>query len=257
MVPSLSAEQLTEVLALVKKADSVELKVSVADTDQQSAVKALGMDVIDAQIRQIAFFDTPDLKLNDAGVVVRARRVQRKPADSVVKLRPVVPSAVPAALRKSASFGIEVDAMPNGFVCSASMKGTADDGEVKSAFAGHLPLPKLLSKEQRSFFADHAPAGITLDALTTLGPLNILKLKFTPPEYGRRLVAELWFYPDGKRILELSTKATPGEAFEVAAATKAFLAAKRIDLFGKQQTKTKAALNYFARHLDTNATARE
>jgi hypothetical protein len=46
-------------------------------------------------------------------------------------------------------------------------------------------------------------------------------------------VAELWFYPDGPRILELSTKCLPGEGFQVAAETKAFLAARGVDLAGR------------------------
>ena len=53
------------------------------------------MDPLEAQIRQVFFFDTPDLALNEAGVVVRARRVQGKGDDSVVKLRPVVPDRAP------------------------------------------------------------------------------------------------------------------------------------------------------------------
>ena len=36
-------------------------------------------------------FDTPDLRLNKQGVVVRARRVQGRGDDTVVKLRPIVP----------------------------------------------------------------------------------------------------------------------------------------------------------------------
>jgi hypothetical protein len=32
------------------------------------------MDALDAQIRQVLFFGTPDLALNRVGVVVRARR---------------------------------------------------------------------------------------------------------------------------------------------------------------------------------------
>ena len=59
------------------------------------------MDPLGAQIRQVFFFDTPDLALENAGVVVRARRVQGKGDDSVVKLRPVVP--VRAAARSCAS----------------------------------------------------------------------------------------------------------------------------------------------------------
>ena len=55
------------------------------------------MDPLDAQIRQVFFFDTPDLALNEQGVVVRARRVQGKRGDCVVKLRPVVPEEMPKA----------------------------------------------------------------------------------------------------------------------------------------------------------------
>ena len=72
--PLLSAEQVAELLRLIKGADSVELKLTVPDGDHRSAVAALGMDVLDAQIRQVAFFDTPDLTLNKSGIVVRARR---------------------------------------------------------------------------------------------------------------------------------------------------------------------------------------
>ena len=66
---------------------------------------------------------------------------------------------------------------------------------------------------------------------------------------SRRLVAELWLYPDGSRILELSTKCKPGEAFQVAAETRAFLAERGVDLLGEQQTKTRTALEFFAGQL--------
>ena len=88
-----------------------------------------------------------------------------------------------------------------------------------------------------------------LDDLDILGPINILKLKFTPADFGRRLVAELWNYPDGSRILELSTKCETTEAFEVAAQSRAFLAGHGIDLLAEQQTKTKSALEFFAGEL--------
>ena len=42
-------------------------------------------------------------------------------------------------------------------------------------------------------------------------------------------MAELWLYPDGGRILELSTKCTPPEAVEVAAQARAFLEGHGID----------------------------
>ncbi len=246
-VPPLSDEQLAEVLSLMKGADSVELKLSVAEGYERSAVDALDMDPLDAQIRQVVFFDTPELVLYQRGVVVRARRVQRKPGDSVVKLRPVVPEQLPAKLRKSGGLTVEVDAMPGGFVCSASLKRAGvDDAKVKDVFAGRRPVRGLFTDEQRRFFKAHAPEGVELDALSKLGPINVMKLKFVPAEYQRPLVAELWTYPDGSRILELSTKCGPHEAFQVAAESKAFLAGCGIDLHGAQQTKTKAALRFFA-----------
>ena len=73
-----------------------------------------------------------------------------------------------------------------------------------------------------------------------------MKLKFTPKGFARRLVAGLWFYPDASRILELSTKCPPSEAFQVAAEARAFLGKNGVDLGGEQQTKTRTALEYFS-----------
>jgi hypothetical protein len=251
----LSDEDLQQVLTLLKGADSAELKLTVPDTTVRSTVTALGMDPLEGQIRQVYFFDTPDLTLNQHGVVVRARRVQRREDDSVVKLRPVVPDELPAGLRQSKNLVVEVDAMPGGYVCSASLKGTPTGGGVKAVAAGDRAISKLFSKEQRAFFADHAPEGVGLDDLTILGPINLMKLKFTPGDFGRKLVAELWLYPDGSRILELSTKCAPNEAFDVAVETRAFLAKQGVDLSGDQHTKTKTALEFFSRSLKTTADA--
>ena len=84
-MPTLSDEQLGELLGLIEGADSVELKLTVPESDHHAAVGVLGLDHLDAQIRQVYFFDTPDLSLSKAGVVARARRVQGKGDDSVVK----------------------------------------------------------------------------------------------------------------------------------------------------------------------------
>jgi hypothetical protein len=245
--PTFSSEELTQLLSLIKDSDSVELKLTVPDSDQRSTVVALGMDPLEAQIRQVFFFETPDLKLDKAGVVVRARRIQGKGNDSVVKLRPVEPANMPAKLRKSPAFRVEVDALPGGFVCSGTMKGMLGSTDVRRAVAGDLPVRKLFSKEQRAFYAAHAPEGVALDDLTILGPILILKLRMKPKELNRRLVAELWVYPDGSRVLELSTRCTTTEAFQVAAELRAFLGAQGVEVSGEQETKTRKALAYFAK----------
>ena len=66
---------------------------------------------------------------------------------------------------------------------------------------------------------------------------------------ARRLVAELWLYPDDTRIVELSTKCAPAETFTVAAETRAFLASKGVDVGGEQETKTRKALQFFSRRM--------
>jgi hypothetical protein len=242
-------EELPRLLALLAETDSVELKLTVPEAGQRAAVTALGMDPLDAQIRQVYFFDTPDLALDKAGVVVRARRVQRKGADSVVKLRPVVPSELPDEVRRSPGFGTEVDAMPGGFVCSGTMKRVMATDRVRECMVDERPIRKLFSKEQRAFYAAHAPDGLALDDLAVLGPIFVLKLKFAPRELERRLVAEMWLYPDDSRIVELSTKCGPGEAFQVAAEVRAFLAEKGVDTGGEQETKTRKALQFFSRRM--------
>jgi hypothetical protein len=244
----LSDEELGDVLRLARAADSVELKLTIPELHHRSTVAALGIDPLDAQIRQVFFFDTPELELDAAGIVVRARRVQGREHDTVVKLRPVVPDELPKKMRESPSMVVEVDAMPGGYVCSASLKRRLGKVDAKDAVAGSIPLRKLFSKRQRSFFAEHAPDGLELDRLTALGPIFVLKLNFVPEDFDQKLVAEMWLYPDGSRILELSTKCAPGEMFDVAAQSRAFLSSRGVDLSGKQQTKTRTALKFFAEH---------
>ena len=246
----LSDQQLSELVALIGDSDSVELKLTVPLEDRSRAAASLGVDPLDAQIRQVFFFDTPDLVLNQQGLVVRARRVQRRDDDAVVKLRPVVPKELPKDVRLSPNFGVEVDALPDGtYVCSGSMKRRMDPTTVKAAVLGDKPVRKVFSKEQRALYAAHAPEGLELDDLAILGPITVMKLKFAPDGFERKLVAELWLYPDNSMLLELSTKCETSEAFQVGAETRAFLTEHGIDLSGEQETKTKKALAFFSKRL--------
>jgi hypothetical protein len=245
----LSDQDVVRVLELAGGADSVELKLTVPADHHRATIADLDMDPLDAQIRLVSFFDTPDLTLNQHGVVVRARRVQGREDDSVIKLRPVEPDDISEHLRRSPGMVVELDAMPGGFVCSASMKGRLGTNDVRRHAAGERPIRKLFSKEQRAFYATHAPEGLELDELTLLGPIFVLKLNFRPSELGRKLVAEMWLYPDGSRILELSTKCAPSEMFQVATEVRAYLTQRGVDVSGEQQTKTATALGYFSEHL--------
>jgi hypothetical protein len=249
MMKTLSDEDLAQVLGLLRGANSVELKLTIPENAQNQVLRAMGVDPLDARIRQVFFFDTPELTLSKKGVVVRARRIQDGGADTTVKLRPVVPDELPKSLRRDPAFTIEVDAMPSGFVCSGSLKGVSTNETVRAVADGRLKMRKLFARGQRDLFDQNAPDGVALDDLAILGPINVLKLKTIPKAFGRKVAVELWSYPDGSRILELSTRCAPSEAFQVAAEVKARLAANDLDLSGDQQTKTQAALRYFSKQL--------
>src|SRR5262245_22568132 len=218
----LSDEDLRTVFGLLQGADSTECKLTVPPSSHRDTIQGLPIDPVESQPRQVYFFDTPDLTLNKAGVVVRARRIAGGKGDTVIKLRPVIPNDLPQELRVDASFNVEVDILPGGYVCSGSFKGRSTGADIWAAVRGERPLRKLFSKPQREFFRRYAPEGIDLDALVPLGPTFLLKGRFDavmgegkgqPP---RAMVVELWLYPDGSRILEISTKCPPAETFNVA-----------------------------------------
>ena len=243
---TLNSKQVEEVIGLMKHADGVELKMTVPDSAIRSTADALRMDPLEAEIRQVVFFDTPDLRLSRAGVVVRARRLQGGEGDTVIKLRPVKPETLSPEVRKSTAVKVEVDAMPKGFVCSASMKGKTTADDVRDVALKKMEIRDLFTKEQRAFYKANAPHGLKLKELSVLGPINLLKLEFEPDGLKKKFVAELWMYPDGSRILELSTKASTEDAFHVAAETRAYLKRKGLDLTAEQQPKTNRALKHFS-----------
>lgn len=245
----LTDDQLQEIMGLIGKSDSVELKLTVDDDGQRAAINSLELDPLNAQIRQVVFFDTPDLRLNKAGVVARARRVQNKGDNSTIKLRPVQPDALSQELRSTPGFVVEVDAMPDAYVCSGSLTAALKTGDVWDVLRGDRPIRKLFSKAQRAYFAQHAPDGVGLDDLSILGPIFVLKLKNVPERFGRPLVAEAWLFPDGSVTLELSTKALPSQAFQAAAEARAFLVGHGIKATAGQDTKTRRALQVFSKRL--------
>jgi hypothetical protein len=247
--PTVSDAQLAEIMSLLRGSDTVELKLTVPASQQRAAIRSLGLDALDAQIRQVVFFDTPDLELDRAGVVVRARRIQGRVGDSVIKLRPLGPDQVSKDVRRLSGFGVEVDAIPGGFVCSGRLKCEADSDAIRQVVLTERPLRKLYTKEQRTLYRAHAPDGIELDDLAVLGPIFVLKLKWQPRSFARKMVAEMWLYPDGARIFELSTKCLRSEAFQVAVEARVYLSEHGIDLSGEQQTKTRTALEFFAAEL--------
>jgi hypothetical protein len=245
-VRSLSPQDTKKLLHLVRNSKSIEIKVSVPRAEHQRTTLSMGIDPVEAQPRHVYFFDTADQALNRAGLIVRARRLPGGTADTVVKLRPVDPAGIDAELKRSDAFKVEVDAMPDGtFMCSASYKGDAPSQDVLDVTNGMKTIRSIFSKEQRAFYEAHAPAGIDMNSLRVQGPILTLKAKHRPKEFKRGMTAELWLWPDGKHILELSTKCAPAEAFQTGVEFRSYLEGHDVDLGAKQETKTRTAMEKF------------
>lgn len=236
----LPGPKLHRLLALTRQVDTVELKLVVPVEDQDAVVTSLGVDFARASARRVWFLDTPDRRLERDGVVARIRSVSDRADDSVIKLRPVAPGDLPARLRRSKNFVVEVDAMPGRYVCSGALVRRRGVNVERTLTEGR-PLRELFTGRQLELL----PRGIRVDDLAVFGPVEVRRSKIAAGRKGLRLAVERWTYPDGSRILELSTRCPAGSAVPVAARLSTVLRAHRVDVTGHQQTKTQSTLEYF------------
>lgn len=243
----LPSQDLVKMFALLQESNSIELKIMVPQ-EHRGAIPALGFDPVQAEPRETYFFDTPDLSLSKAGLFVRARRSPGGRGDTAIKLRPIDPATIGAELRRDQAFKIEVDANPGGYVCSGSAKGRCTSQEILDVSKGAIRLSSIFSRAQKEFFKAHAPSQIALKDLVPLGPTFLLRLKQRPQAFDRPVVVELWLYPDGSRIFEISTKGLPNEAFQLAAQFRALISNCGIPIRKADVMKTSTALDYHSKN---------
>ena len=241
--------ELERLLGLVTGADSVVLKITVPETDRRSVLTALGGDPLGAVIRQIAFIDTPDLRLDRSGVVVRVRRTQQLPPDLTVKLHPVDPEFLPPDIRSLHGLEVEVDASAAGFVCSCSAKHELAPSRARDVLGGRVSVTDELNQPEQELLSHAVADDFPVEDLTVLGPVHILRSRFVPDGYARRLVVEQWFLPDGSRILELSTRCDPDSAVAVASDIRHFLALHGVDFDAAPDMRPSSTLTILADQL--------
>ena len=148
-------DELDRLLSLSRQADRVELKLTVPELAHDATCAALGVDFARVCAHRVYYLDTEDRTLHRHGVVVRVRSIKRRPDDSVIKLRPVSPGGIPAALRQSRQFVVEVDGMPGSFVCSGALKARLGVHDVERAMARRSPLRALFSRPQLRLLVAH------------------------------------------------------------------------------------------------------
>ena len=145
-------------LELARKADSVELKLTVPAADHRTAIAGLGLDPLEAQIRQVFFFDTPQLTLNAAGRR-RARAANPGPCGRHGRQAAAGRTGGPPgrAARCRRNLVVEVDAMPGGYVCSATLKAKADATDGSGGRARRAPDPEASSRRSSARSSTRTP----------------------------------------------------------------------------------------------------
>ena len=250
----ISSEQLARLIRSWPAEHVLRFTASTPDTDRHSAIDAAGLDLLDARLRQVVFFDTPDLTLTRRGITLWASRIQRRPASAGITFHPwgtgrlVAPDqAVADVPRDLHDFELEVDAVPGGYACAATRRTTLDDVELKDALAGRRPIGKLYTKDQRTLLKRLTSDEFRSDNLLLLGPINVFRMRFAGLGFDRSGFAELWNYPEGSRILKLTTKCSLAAVFDVAAATRTHLDAHGMGGLAEPHRNTASALERLAR----------
>jgi hypothetical protein len=249
MVRATSEKERGAFEAAIAGADAVEIKFTIREDEKAEAAMSLDLDPDEAARRDIYFFDTPDLDLYRAGLVARARGIAGDTDDSTVKIRPADPKAIGKQWREMEGFKLEADVVGDKVVISASLKAPQNPGEIEDVVAGKRAISKLFSPDQERFLQEFSANPIDFDALAALGPIPTLRLEVERPGLAYELTAERWEMPDGDKLLELSIKCPPEEAAVARKAFEGFLAGHGLDVHGVQKTKTKTALECFAKRL--------
>jgi hypothetical protein len=223
----------------------VEVKLTLRSEDIDLAHEQLDLDADDAEERDVFFFDTPELTLFDDGVILRARNIHETDDDSTVKIRPLDAAQVDASWFELDGFKCEIDRTPAASVPSCSLSVDQEEDEIEQTVDGERPIDKLFSSEQEDFLAewDAAP---DWEHLAVLGPVDASVWKLKPKKLGRSITVERWALPDETRILEISARAAEPDADELETKLTDYLYGLGLEVDADGETKTRAALSYFA-----------
>jgi hypothetical protein len=224
---------------------AVEIKITATEADEDTVLALLDKRADEPEDRTVYFFDTPELTLFDNGLVLRARKVDGDDDDSTVKLRPVDPQGIGEDWIHTDAFEVEMDRVGDKEVISAKLSTVQQRGEIDDVVTGQRAIHKLFNADQERLIAEFGPAEVSWEHLVVMGPIDVKKWKMPWPEMDDDVTVERWQLADGSDLVELSFKAKPQEASEVAAAFLDLLTGFGLDVAGDQQTKTKGALAFF------------
>lgn len=227
--------------------DAVEIKVTIRPDEELRAERALRVNEDTADIRLIYFYDTPNLDLFAAGIALRARLIKGDDDNSTVKFRSASLQVVPPEWYRHEGFKLEADMVGDRVVYSASLTCRQGRDEIDEVAEGRRPIDKLYSRDQERFLRAFYAGPLGFDQLCVMGPIRVLRWKLEHKGFPHELTVEEWRLPDGDDLVEVSIKVPPGEAHQAQREFDDHLRSLGLDPQGAQETKTRTALEYFAK----------
>jgi hypothetical protein len=239
--------------------NGVEIKVSLAESEVQKAVRALHLGE-DGKRRSIGFIEDKtvgaSLPLFRQGIVLRVREMEDEgddEDDSTVKLRPCRWSQLTSDwLDKEAGDGwklrVEQDWAGSRRVLAASCVSDLPEGRIASVRNEEKPpARRLFSEGQEQFLSDCAGMRINLDALTLLPPIAATRWEDVEIDDVKDIVVERWKVGN-LDFLELSLKKDAvEEAKEAQAELELAMTRLGLERDDEQKSKTEQVLAYLAR----------
>src|SRR5215470_11041696 len=229
--------------------DAVEIKVTIRPDQELRAERAMEVNEDTAEVRVVYFYDTVNLDLFNAGVALRARLVKGDADNSTVKFRPAEAARVSQDWRRLEGFKLEADCVGDRVVCSAALTAIQQKNEIDDVAKGRRTIDKLFSKDQERFLSEFYKGRVDFGRLRVMGPIRVLRWKLRHKNFPHELTLEEWRLPNGEDLVEVSIKVPPKKALQAQKEFDKHLREFGLDPKGAQETKTRTALEYFAKTL--------
>lgn len=228
--------------------ENAEIKVTVRADQIAAATTRFALNKASAEHRFVTFYDTKALSLFTSGVILRTRKLVPGQDDSTAKLRPIDPSRIAASWFAHPGFKCEQDWSAGAAVTSCSFSHDQNKGEIDEVHVGKRAIAKLFSAEQERFISTYANQPTDYIKLKALGPIEAWVWQLHRPDFAHKLTCERWELPDGTALLEISIRVPIATAAVAQRSFFTWLESSGLDTKSREDSKTRAALEYFSKH---------
>lgn len=225
--------------------ERAEIKLLVQQDKIAEAMTTLKLADPATKRYQIYFIDTPDFRLNRAGLILRLRDKGKGKTETTVKFRPENP-AKPIDEKWLPKLAREPEwLVGKGGNLSYSLEQEVGGTDLLRKPADNLAA--LFSDDQKAFFKLVMHKEFDPAKLKVFGPIAAEIWEWDEPAVGDKVSAELWKLGD-KQVFELSRKTKADGLKKKAKGFEKAFRNEGISVDPNPESKTRKALEYYSKH---------